>query len=119
MLMNFRESGLSFTAIAERLQTTKGSVLSRYHRLNGIVFKSSAVHYEKARLARAEATREHRKQRAAAIRERTAMMLDHIASGMPRAEAIRRANQEGLSFEAIGKALNISRQAAHQAARGR
>jgi len=119
MLINLRRSGISFLEIAQRLRITKGSALSRYHRLNGIVFKSSAVYHEKARLARAEATREHRKQRAAAIRERTAMMLDHINSGMPRAEAIRRANQEGLSFEAIGKALNISRQAAHRAARGR
>jgi predicted DNA-binding protein (UPF0251 family) len=115
MLMNLRRSGLSFAAIGQRLRKTKGSVLSRYHRLNGIVFKSRAVHHEKARLARREAKREQ----AAALRERTAMMLERIASGMPRAEAIRRANQEGLSFEAIGKALKISRQAAHQAAAGR
>jgi biotin operon repressor len=44
-------------------------------------------------------------------------LLDRMAGGMARGEAIMRAKQEGHSFGAIGAALGISRQAVHQAMR--
>jgi hypothetical protein len=112
MLIDLRRSGLCFAEIARQMRTTKGSVLSRYHRLNGIVFKSRVLNHEKKQLARAE----RREERAAVLNERVATMLDWMASGMARAEAIRRANQQGLPFRTIGAALGISGQAAHQAA---
>jgi hypothetical protein len=110
-------AGLAFEEIARRLATTKGSALSRYHRLNGIVFKSRSLHSDKARLARAQAGRERRERQAAAIARPVAAMLDRIAGGTLRAEAIRMAREEGLTFGAIGAALGITRQAAHQATR--
>jgi biotin operon repressor len=44
-------------------------------------------------------------------------LLDRMARGMPRGEAIMRGRQKGHSFGDIGAALGISRQAVHQAMR--
>jgi biotin operon repressor len=117
MLLALRRSGLSFAQIGRKLGTTRGSVQSRYYRLAGVVFESRAVHKEKQKIARARAASMRAAALAVARGRCVERLLSRIARGMPRGEAIMRANQEGFSFDAIGAALGISRQAAHQAMR--
>ncbi len=107
-LLRLREAGRSSTEIAALLGTTKGAVLGRLHRLQGIVFKSE--------MSRARRLREFasKRRRAALAAQRAALkaMKQRMGLGMPRGEAMALASRDGLSFQAIGTALGISRQAA-------
>ena len=98
----------SSTEIAALLGTTKGAVLGRLHQLQGIVFKSE--------MSRARRLREFasKRRRAALAAQRAALkaMKQRMGLGMPRGEAMALASRDGLSFQAIGTALGISRQAA-------
>jgi hypothetical protein len=107
-LLRLREAGRSSTEIAALLGTTKGAVLGRLHRLQGIVFKSEI---SRARRLRDFASR---RRRAALAARRAALkaMKQRMGWGMPRGEAMALASRDGLSFQAIGTALGISRQAA-------
>jgi biotin operon repressor len=110
-LLSLKAQGKSATEVADILGTSRGAVLGRLYRLQGIVFKSEK--------ARSKQQREFalKRRRAAAVARRAAVnvMRDRIGWGMPRNEAMALASRDGLSFQAIGSALGISRQAAYKA----
>jgi hypothetical protein len=109
-LLRLKEAGRSASEIAALLGTTKGAVLGRLHRLQGIVFKSET---SRARRLREFASKRRRAVRAAR-RAALKTMKQRMGWGMPRGEAMALASRDGLSFQAIGTALGISRQAAYK-----
>jgi hypothetical protein len=110
-LLRLQKLGLSGIRIAAQLGTTKGAVLGRLNRLNGIVFRSEEARAKKQREAvQARRTAAERKERAL-----LKALQKNIERGMARDEAMARASAGGLSLQAIGKSMDITKQAVHKA----
>jgi hypothetical protein len=110
-LLRLQKLGHSGTEIAAQLGTTKSAVIGRLNRLHGMVFRS-----EKARSKKQREAVQARRQ--AALRKERALieaMQQKLRRGMTRDEAMARASDGGLSLQAIGVAIGISKQAVHKA----
>jgi hypothetical protein len=117
-LLQLQGAGRSAAEIARTMGTTRGAVIGRSLRLRGIVYQSSIDSWKRANAKALAARRaegrsfEPPEVRRKALRE----MAKAIVRGMPRSEAIWRANQAGALWREIGDYFGISRQGAHVAA---
>jgi hypothetical protein len=117
-LLELQAAGHSAAEIARAMGTTRGAVIGRSLRLRGIVYQSSIESWKRAN-ARALAARraegrgfEPPQVRRAALRA----MAKAIARGVPRNEAMHRANDAGAMWREIGDYFGITKQGAHFAA---
>jgi hypothetical protein len=114
-LLELQAAGRSTAEIAKVMGTTRSAVIGRSLRLRGIVYQSSIDSWKRAN-AKAMAKRRAEGSSFAPPKLRRKVvraMLKAIARGMPRNEAIYRANQAGAMWREIGDCFGISRQAAH------
>jgi hypothetical protein len=112
-LRRLEGEGLSAAKIADELETTRGAVIGRLHRLSRVELTYPS--YIRRR-ARAAARRKERKRvESAAI----AKMRQEIARGVSRNRVIARARKSGATLRAIGEALGISLQWVRQIAERR
>jgi DNA-binding CsgD family transcriptional regulator len=109
-LQRLQAAGLSAAQIAERIGATRNAVIGRSIRLRGIVFPSQ-IRKAKAQAAERTARRRDKKRRTQAG---LAAMRQAIARRVPRDRAIVKAVEAGLTYQAIGNALGLSRQRVHQ-----
>jgi hypothetical protein len=109
--------GFSAAKIAESLGTTRNAVLGRLHRLNGasLTFPSYIKQLEEGR-ARTAARMKERDRVATKV---IAKLHQEIARGVDRYEAIARARKAGVTLQAIGDAMGITRERVRQIARKR
>jgi hypothetical protein len=109
-LHKLEAAGLSAAQIAERLGITRNAVLGRSHRLRGLVFRSEIRREQNLRALSAARRREMKRRSAAML----SAMREAIAQGTPRKFAIIEAVEAGVTYQAIGHELGISRQRVHQ-----
>jgi hypothetical protein len=116
-LLQLQAAGRSAAEIAKTMGTTRGAVIGRSIRLRGIVYQSSIDSWKRAN-ARAMAARraEGRSFEPPEVRRKALQeMKKAIARGMPRNEAIYKANQAGALWREIGDYFGMTRQGAHLA----
>jgi hypothetical protein len=116
-LLELQAAGRSAAEIAKIMGTTRGAVIGRSIRLRGIVYQSSIDSWKRAN-ARAMAARraEGRSFEPPEVRRKALQeMKKAIARGMPRNEAIYKANQAGALWREIGDYFGMTRQGAHLA----
>jgi DNA-binding CsgD family transcriptional regulator len=109
-LLKFLRAGLSAAEIGERIGATRNAVIGRSARLRGIIFPSQVRRAEEdleLRIAR----RKEKKRRNDAM---LSAMRHALAQRTPRDQVIAKAVKNGLTYQAIGDELGISRQRVHQ-----
>lgn len=109
-LLAEHERGLPFEKIGKLLGTTKGSVISRWHRLNGMVFPCDIEASKQRQIKAAEKQRQKAEANAAGIKK----LQIALRLGRSRADAIMEARKAGATFEMIGRFLDLTRQRIHQ-----
>jgi hypothetical protein len=107
-LQRLEHEGLSAAKIAERLGTTRNSVIGRSQRLRGLsrTFPSYLREQEEAR---AKAAAYQRKMEGVLFKFR-----QEIARGVARKQAIANARKAGATLQAIGEVLGVTRQRVRQ-----
>jgi hypothetical protein len=109
-LQRLEAAGLSAAQIAERIGATRNAVIGRSVRLRGLVFQSQVLKARKRKAARDARNREQ-KQRADAVLSKLRRAMAH---GTSREDAIAKAVKSGITYQAIGDELGVSRQRVHQ-----
>lgn len=109
-LQKLVKAGLSAAQIGERIGASRNAVIGRSARLRGIIFPSQVRRAEED-LARRIARRKEKKRRTDAM---LSAMRHAIAQRIPRDQVIAKAVKAGLTYQAIGDELGISRQRVHQ-----
>jgi hypothetical protein len=109
-LQKLEAAGLSAAQIAERLGTTRNAVLGRSARLRGVVYRYY-MRREKELRAKCASRRHERDHRSDAL---LSEMREAIAKRVPRNIAIAKAVEGGVTYQAIGKELGLSRQRVYQ-----
>jgi hypothetical protein len=109
-LQKLEAAGLSAAQIADQLGTTRNAVLGRSARLRGVVYQS-IIRREKGLRAQSAARRREHKRRSDTL---LSAMREAIAKRVPRTIAIANAVERGVTYQAIGKELGLSRQRVHQ-----
>lgn len=104
------KAGESRRAWARANRVSENATIARYNRLSGVVFPSDL---ERTRLTR-EKSAERKKSVSALEKKQLGLMKKKISQGADRRTAMREANKAGVRYEAIGRCLGISRQAAQQ-----
>jgi DNA-binding CsgD family transcriptional regulator len=109
-LLKLLRAGLSAAEIGERMGTSRNAVIGRSARLRGIIFPSQVRRAEEE-LALRNARRKEKKRRNEIM---LSAMRHALAQRMPRDQVIAKAVKAGLTYQAIGDELGISRQRVHQ-----
>jgi hypothetical protein len=110
MILRMKESGSSFSDIAEATHSTIGSVTGRYYRLKGVRHPAQIIRdLNRKQLRRTVRAASNRKKSAAAIEAAIA-----IHKGCDLRAAVSTARALGASFSLIGACLGISGQALHK-----
>jgi hypothetical protein len=107
-LQQLEAQGLSAAKIADKLGTTRNSVIGRSQRLRGLsrTFPSYIREREEARAKTAEYQRE--------MEAVLSKIRQEIARGVTRKQAIAHARKAGATLQAIGEVLGVTRQRVRQ-----
>src|SRR5260370_13616705 len=109
-LRRLEAAGLSAAQIADRLGTTRNTVIGRSVRLRGVIFPSQI---QRQRTERAlQAARLHQQKERTAVS--LASMRRVVARGTPRDMAIVSAVKAHVTYQAIADELGLSRQRVQQ-----
>ena len=111
-LQALEEKGLSASAIAEKLGTTRNAVLGRSQRLRGLTVTYKA-YVEKQQELRA-ANEPQRRQRERRIQAALTRLRSDLAKGVPRDVAIVAGRKRGATCRVIANELGLTRQRVHQ-----
>src|SRR6202162_1889890 len=109
-LQRLEAAGLSAAQIADRLGTTRNSVIGRSVRLRGLIFPSQLQKQRSERALRAARLRQQKERTAVSL----ASMRRAIARGTPRNVAILLAVKAHVTYQAIADELGLSRQRVQQ-----
>jgi hypothetical protein len=103
-LQQLEAQGLSAAKIADKLGTTRNSVIGRSQRLRGL-YRTFPSFLRQEREARARGAARKRKMDAVLSKFR-----QEITRGVARKEAIAHARKAGATLQAIGEVLGVTRQ---------
>ena len=113
-LRRLEGEGLSAGKIAEKLGTTRGSVIGRLHRLSGVALTfPSYIRQEQKAHAKAVAREKERKRIESTV---ISKMQQEIARGVDRNRAITKVRKAGATLKSIGDVLGISKEWVRQIA---
>ncbi len=101
-----RKTGLSAAQMADRLGTTRNSVIGRSVRLRGLIFPSQRQRQRSKRALHAARLRQQKERTAVSL----ASMRRAIVKGTPRNVAIALAVKAHITYQAIADELGLSRQ---------
>jgi DNA-directed RNA polymerase sigma subunit (sigma70/sigma32) len=111
-LQQLEAQGLSAAKIADKLGTTRGSVISRSQRLRGIYRTfPSFLRQEREARARSAARQKGRQSKTDAVLSK---FRQEIAHGVARNQAIIRAREAGATLQAIGEVLGLTKERVRQ-----
>src|SRR5260370_726139 len=105
-----RKTGLSAAQMADRLGTTRNSVIGRSVRLRGLIFPSQRQRQRSKRALHAARLRQQKERTAVSL----ASMRRAIVKGTPRNVAIALAVKAHITYQAIADELGLSRQRVQQ-----